>query len=117
MNLTLLENFRNVDRSDEGSRGSKIDSTVSNNEEDENPWEVNQLKKDHRFRPGRYNSSQNLGVKVDIPDLKRRKLKDFEEFIDEFDRLSLRCDVVEEEEIIALYLADLKPEITRVVCL
>ncbi|GKB12335.1 hypothetical protein Tco_0846258 [Tanacetum coccineum] len=116
MNLTLLENFRNVDRSDEGSRGSKIDSTVSNNEEDENPWEVNQLKKDHRFRPGRYNSSQNLGVKVDIPDFEG-KSHPVEEFIDEFDRLSLRCDVVEEEEIIALYLADLKPEITRVVCL
>ncbi|GKD15277.1 hypothetical protein Tco_1199684, partial [Tanacetum coccineum] len=32
-----LENFRDVDRDDEGSHGSDIDSTESNNEEDENP--------------------------------------------------------------------------------
>ena len=41
-----------------------------------------------------------------------------EEFTNEFDRLRLRCDVVEEEEeTIARYLAGLKPEITHVVCL
>ncbi|GKD78537.1 RNA-directed DNA polymerase [Tanacetum coccineum] len=35
-----LENFRDVDRDDEGSQGSDIDSTESNNEEDENPRHV-----------------------------------------------------------------------------
>ncbi|GJZ70530.1 hypothetical protein Tco_0634080 [Tanacetum coccineum] len=62
-----LDNFRDVNRDDEGSEGSDIDSTESN-EEDENPWGVNRPDRDCRFRPGRYDSSQNLGVKVDIPD-------------------------------------------------
>ncbi|GKG22342.1 hypothetical protein Tco_0387645, partial [Tanacetum coccineum] len=33
-----LENFHDVNRDDEGSEGSDIDSTESNNEEDENLW-------------------------------------------------------------------------------
>ncbi|PWA49561.1 hypothetical protein CTI12_AA478130 [Artemisia annua] len=177
---------------DEESEGSDINSTESNNEEDENPW-----------RPGRYNFPQNLGVKVDIPDfesnlhpdefidwlytvervfdiknlsdeqkvklvaiklkknasiwwehvvrqrtregkakivnwskMKKKLMAKFlpvqyrqeafieyhnykqtsisvEEFTSEFDRLRLRCDVVEEEEeTIARYLAALKPEIS-----
>ncbi|PWA46995.1 hypothetical protein CTI12_AA504100 [Artemisia annua] len=200
-----LENFRD-DRDDGESEGSDIDSTESKNEEDENPWGVNRPERDRRFRPGRYNSFQNLGVKVDIPDFKGKshpdefidwlytvervfdiknlsdeqkvklvaiKLKKnasiwwehvikqhiregkakivnwskmkkklmakflpvqyrqeafieyhnykhttslVEEFTSEFDRLRLRCDVVEEdEETIACYLAALKPEISDVV--
>ncbi|GJZ47070.1 reverse transcriptase domain-containing protein [Tanacetum coccineum] len=74
-----LENFRDVNRDDEGSEGSDIDSTESN-EEDENPWGVNRPDKDRRFRTGRYDSSQNLGVKVDIPDFEGKSHPD--EFID-----------------------------------
>ncbi|GJY76131.1 reverse transcriptase domain-containing protein [Tanacetum coccineum] len=43
-----LKNFRDVNRDDEGSEGSDIDSTESNNEEDENPWGVNRPDRDLR---------------------------------------------------------------------
>ncbi|GKE49175.1 hypothetical protein Tco_1480433 [Tanacetum coccineum] len=63
-----LEDFCDVDSDDEESGGSDFDSNESINEEDENPWGVNRPDRDRHFRPGRYNSSQNLGMKVDIPD-------------------------------------------------
>ncbi|GJZ12882.1 RNA-directed DNA polymerase [Tanacetum coccineum] len=194
------------DRDDEESGGSDFDSNESINEEDENPWGVNRPDRDRHFRPGHINSSQNLGMKIDIPDFEGKshpdefidwlhtvervfdiknlsdeqkvklvviKLKknastwwehvikqrtregkakianwskmkkklmakillvqycqeafieyhnykqtsiSVEEFTSEFDRLRLRCNVVEEdEETIACYLAALKPEISDVV--
>ncbi|GJW43911.1 reverse transcriptase domain-containing protein [Tanacetum coccineum] len=202
-----LEDFCDVDSDDEESGGSDFDSNESINEEDENPWGVNRPDRDRHFRPGRYNSSQNLGMKVDIPDfegkshpdefidwlytvervfdiknlsdeqkvkivaiklkknasmwwelvmkqrtregkpnivslgkMKKKLMAKFlpvqfrqeafieyhnfkqsggmlvEEFTSEFNRLRLRCDVVEEEEeTIARYLASLKPIISYVV--
>ncbi|GJS86349.1 aspartyl protease_2 domain-containing protein [Tanacetum coccineum] len=74
-----LENFRDVNRDDEGSERSYIDSTESK-EEDENPWGVNRPDRDRCFRPGRYDSYQNLGVKVDILDFEGKSHPD--EFID-----------------------------------
>ncbi|GJW17682.1 RNA-directed DNA polymerase [Tanacetum coccineum] len=166
-----LEDYRD----DEESEGSDFDSNESINEEDENPWGVNRPDRDRRFKPGRINSSQNLGMKIDIPDFEGKSHPDefidwlhtehvikqhtrdgkakivnwskmkkklmaknlpvqyrqeafieyhnykqtsisVEEFTSEFDRLRLRCDVVEEdEETIARYLAALKPEISDVV--
>ena len=75
-----LDDFRDADRDEEESGGSDIDSTESINEEDENPWGVNRPDRERRFRPGRYNASQNLGVKVDIPDFEGKSHPD--EFID-----------------------------------
>nr|GEW69470.1 hypothetical protein [Tanacetum cinerariifolium] len=62
-----LDDFRDVNRVKEESEGSDIDSTESYSEEDENAWGVNQPDIDRYYRPGRYRSSPNLGVKVDIP--------------------------------------------------
>ncbi|GKA40065.1 hypothetical protein Tco_0732658 [Tanacetum coccineum] len=46
------ENFRDVDRDDEGSQGSDIESTESINEEDQNLQGVNRPEIDRCFRPG-----------------------------------------------------------------
>nr|GEW22542.1 hypothetical protein [Tanacetum cinerariifolium] len=62
-----LDDFRDADRDEEESEGSDIDSTESNDEEDENRWGVHRPNIDRHYRPGHYNSSQNLGVKVDVP--------------------------------------------------
>nr|GEV55749.1 NBS-containing resistance-like protein [Tanacetum cinerariifolium] len=62
-----LDDFRDADRDEEESEGSDIDSTESNDEEDENRWGVHCPNIDRHYRPGHYNSSQNLGVKVDVP--------------------------------------------------
>ncbi|PWA45919.1 Gag-pol polyprotein-like protein [Artemisia annua] len=75
-----LNDFRDADRDEEESEGSDIDSTESINEEGENPWGVNRPDRDRRFRSGRYNASQNLDVKVDIPDFEGKSHPD--EFID-----------------------------------
>ena len=202
-----LDDFRGADHDEEESEGPDIDSTERNSEEDENPWGVHRPDRGRRYRSGRYYSSQNLGVKVDIPNfegkshpddfidwlytvervfdiknlsdeqkvklvaiklkknasiwwehiikqrtregkpkivswdkMKKKLMAKFlpvqfrqeafieyhnfkqsggmlvEEFTSEFDRLRLRCDVIEEEEeTIARYLAALKPEIADVV--
>ncbi|GJS22012.1 hypothetical protein Tco_0450644 [Tanacetum coccineum] len=68
------------DRDDEESGGSDFDSNESINEEDENLWGVNRPDRDRRFRPGRINSSQNLGMKIDILDFEGKSHPD--EFID-----------------------------------
>nr|GEX46065.1 hypothetical protein [Tanacetum cinerariifolium] len=79
--------------------------------------------------PGRYNTSQNLSVKVDVLNFEGKMLIQYhkfkqsggmlvEEFTNEFDRLRLCCDMVEEEEeTIDHYLVGLKSKITDVVCL
>ncbi|GKC93244.1 RNA-directed DNA polymerase [Tanacetum coccineum] len=117
-----LENFRDVDRDDEGSQGSDIDSTESNNEEDENPkgkpkivsWEKMKKKLMAKFLPVQYKQE----AFIEYHNFKQSGGMLVKEFTNEFDRLRLRCDVVEEEEeTIAHYLTGLKPEITDVVCL
>ncbi|GKD04838.1 reverse transcriptase domain-containing protein [Tanacetum coccineum] len=75
-----LDDFRDADRDEEESEGSDIDLTETNNEEDENPWGVHRPNRDRHYRPGRYNYSQNLGVKVDIRDFEGKSHPD--DFID-----------------------------------
>ncbi|GJT80165.1 reverse transcriptase domain-containing protein [Tanacetum coccineum] len=75
-----FDDFHDVNRAEEESEGSDTHSTESYNEEDENPWGVNQPDRDRRYRPGRYRSSPNLGVKVDIPNFEGKSHPD--DFID-----------------------------------
>ncbi|GKE96062.1 hypothetical protein Tco_1580917 [Tanacetum coccineum] len=49
------------------------------NEEEHHPNRVNRPDREITARPGRYNSSQNLGMKVDIPDFEGKSHPD--EFI------------------------------------
>ncbi|GJX64116.1 hypothetical protein Tco_0298459, partial [Tanacetum coccineum] len=71
-----FDDFRDVNRAEEESEGSDTHSTESYNEEDENPWGVNQPDRDRRYRPGRYRSSPNLGVEVDIPNFEGKSHPD-----------------------------------------
>ncbi|GJX88764.1 putative reverse transcriptase domain, zinc finger, CCHC-type, aspartic peptidase domain protein [Tanacetum coccineum] len=75
-----FDDFRDVNHAEEESEGSDTHSTESYNEEDENPWGVNQPDRDRHYRLGRYRSSPNLGVEVDIPNFKGKSHPD--DFID-----------------------------------
>nr|GEV43406.1 hypothetical protein [Tanacetum cinerariifolium] len=107
--------------------------SLSNEEEEINPWGANFHRRDHGFRPRQ--RSQDLGIKVDILDFEGKphpnefidwlhtvervfdikNLSD-EQKVNEFDRLRMRCGVDEEEEqTVARYLASLRPETADVV--
>ncbi|GJS33009.1 reverse transcriptase domain-containing protein [Tanacetum coccineum] len=75
-----LDDFRVADCEEEESQESDIDSTESNNKEDENLRGVHRPNRDRHYRLGHYNSSQNLGVKVDIPNFEAKSHPD--DFID-----------------------------------
>nr|GFC97691.1 reverse transcriptase domain-containing protein [Tanacetum cinerariifolium] len=74
-------------------------------------------------------SQWTLGLKIKIPEFTSKVHSDdfidwlsknmiVEELINEFDKLRMRCDLVEEEEqVVAWFLGFLKPEIADIVSL
>ena len=69
-----------VSNSDDGEDEGLDTDSVSNEEEDVNPWGANRRHQDHGFRRGRLARSQDLGMKVDIPVFEGKPHPD--EFID-----------------------------------
>lgn len=69
-----------VSNSDDGEDEGLDTDSLSNEEEDVNPWGANRRHQDHGFRRGRLARSQDLGMKVDIPVFEGKPHPD--EFID-----------------------------------
>nr|GEZ64368.1 reverse transcriptase domain-containing protein [Tanacetum cinerariifolium] len=68
--------------------------------------------RDDRYRD---DPIRSLGLKIEIPEFTGKNMT-VEEVINEFDKLRMRCDVVEEEEqVVVRFLGVLKPEIADII--